>query len=85
MEHRIVEQGRIARALDLATNFAGWAPAITGMAFDNFVAMERMAALEWATQALLGFQLTVTLTRAFAQLPRESKLDEGTDVQRDAA
>jgi hypothetical protein len=40
------------------------------MAFDIFVAMERMAALEWATQTLLGFQLTVILTRGFAELPR---------------
>jgi hypothetical protein len=34
-------------------------------------------------QALGG--VTVTQTRAFAQLPRESKLDDGTDVQCDAA
>jgi hypothetical protein len=133
MQHRIVERGQDSRrVLALATAYAGVAlfPISTALAFDIFVAMERMSsvrvaivsgaiffgvamvcwyALEWflqrerqpmsqqdstkptpletqvdqlltearliipGVQALLGFQLTVTFTRAFQDLPSESK------------
>jgi Family of unknown function (DUF6328) len=134
MRHRIVERGKDSMpVLALATGFAGLAllPLSIGLAFDLFVAMDRIAgtlggaiaggaffalamllwyALEFflkkkshpmptdqspqdtpletridqlltearviipGVQAMLGFQLTVTLTRAFAELPAEAKV-----------
>jgi NAD/NADP transhydrogenase beta subunit len=134
MEHRIVEGGQNSvRVLKLANFFAGWAllPLSIALAFDMYVAMERMVGstggivtgcvffaiavsclyvLAFAmqrketkmpdkqssestplavqvdqlltearliipgAQALLGFQLTVTLTKAFTELPAESKI-----------
>jgi Family of unknown function (DUF6328) len=134
MEHRIVERGQNSlRVLNLATVLAAWAllPLSVALAFDMYIAMERMigsvggivsgclffavAVSCWyvlafamrrketkmsdkqpvegtplsvqvdqlltearliipGAQALLGFQLTVTLTKAFSELPSESKL-----------
>ena len=133
MRHRIVERGKDSLpVLALATGFAGLAllPLSIGLAFDLFVAMDRIAgtlggavvggaffalamllwyALEFSlkkrsypmltdqspqdtpletqidqlltearviipgVQAMLGFQLIIPLTRAFAQLPIEAK------------
>ena len=138
MQHRIVEGGQNSpRILKLATVFAGLAllPVAIALAFDMYVAMERMvgpsaglisgaaflgiALSSWymlafimkrseakmsqeesggatplpvkidqlltearliipGAQALLGFQLTVTLTKGFSELPTESKLIHAT-------
>ena len=138
MEHRIVEGGQNSpHVLKLAALFAGWAllPVAIALAFDMYVAMERMvgslagvvsgclffaiAVASWyvlafvmksrkakmpkkesggvtplpvkidqlltearliipGAQALLGFQLTVTFTKAFSELPPESKLIHAT-------
>jgi hypothetical protein len=68
MEHRIVERGQNSpHVLNIARVLAGWAllPVSIALAFDS---LPKRGIIPRA-QALLGFQLAVTLTKAFSELP----------------